>query len=342
MMSKRATLRCCFALALALVLGLATAARAGAGEREPDSGAMTEQARKLHVEGVEHFRNGDYDKARAAFTAAFAIKRHWQIAGALGACELKLGLYRDAAEHLHYFLEVFPESGDPAERKQTADLFEQARARVGMLRIGANVEGASVTLDGAALPAAGLDAVFVEPGKHAIEARKEGLTPARAAVVVSAGESRAVELRLGGAVPAAPPAAGGGPSWAVLGAGIGVTVVGVAAGAVLAAVANGKGADAEELDRQLDAKNDTAGSACSSPAAELAQLCADLDSAVRDKDTFTNAAAGTFVAAGVVALGTAAYGVIAALSAGNERHEQAVLVPVIAPGHQGFAFRAHF
>ncbi|MBI4699822.1 MAG: hypothetical protein HY744_01425 [Deltaproteobacteria bacterium] len=129
---------------------------------------MTEQARKLHAEGVEYSRNGAYDKARAAFTAAFAIKRHYQIAGALGACELKLGLYRDAAEHLRYFLEVFPTSGDPTERKQIAALFERARARVGTLRIGVDTPGATVLLDGTAVPATDLGAVFVEPNRHAI------------------------------------------------------------------------------------------------------------------------------------------------------------------------------
>src|SRR6185437_10486880 len=94
----------------------------------PKSDARTDQARELHIKGVALYEQGQFDKAEAAFLAAWALKKHYQIASNLGACEMKLGRFRDAAEHLAFFLREQPSTGNPEDRKRTQALFDEATA----------------------------------------------------------------------------------------------------------------------------------------------------------------------------------------------------------------------
>src|SRR5277367_3234909 len=88
---------------------------AASGRASADD-AMTDTARELFMKGAKAAEQQKWDQCRAAMLAAFAIKPHPQVAGNLAGCELKLKLYRDAAEHLAYFLrELKPDA--PAERR---------------------------------------------------------------------------------------------------------------------------------------------------------------------------------------------------------------------------------
>src|SRR6266516_2674032 len=53
----------------------------------------------LYEESLGYYEKHKYEQARLSLVAAWALHRHWQIAALLGACELKLGKHRDAAEH---------------------------------------------------------------------------------------------------------------------------------------------------------------------------------------------------------------------------------------------------
>src|ERR1700687_6037278 len=68
----------------------------------PTAVAAAARARALHVEGARLFELGKYDQAYVAFLAAWALKKHPQIAANLGDCEVKIGKYRDAAEHFAF------------------------------------------------------------------------------------------------------------------------------------------------------------------------------------------------------------------------------------------------
>ncbi|MBI4699823.1 MAG: hypothetical protein HY744_01430 [Deltaproteobacteria bacterium] len=162
---------------------------------------------------------------------------------------------------------------------------------------------------------------------------------------MSAGESRAVELRLGGAAgepaAAAAPAGEGGPSWAVLGTGIGVTVVGVAAGAVLVVVANGKARDAEGIDGQLTQKGATGPARCNPPPAGTETLCADLADADQGRTTFTLASGVAFGVAGATAIATGIYAIVSAAASG-EKQQTARLVPVVGLREQRLVLQVDF
>src|SRR5262245_11666729 len=82
---------------------------AGAAESLPRAGvdAGTEKARELHAQGDRLYERGEYARAHTAYVAAWSLKKHYQIAGNLGDCEVRIGKYRDAAEHLSYFIREY-------------------------------------------------------------------------------------------------------------------------------------------------------------------------------------------------------------------------------------------
>src|SRR5713101_4064163 len=119
------------------------------------SSAATEQARELYRKGLSFAGQAQWDKAYAAYLAAWNLKRERQIAGNLGGAEYNLGLYADAAEHLTFFLRDRNETGTPEERSRRQDerarartLLEEVRAKIGTLTIRVDQPGAEVRVDG--------------------------------------------------------------------------------------------------------------------------------------------------------------------------------------------------
>ena len=175
MPARRSFLISSFVCALALLI--ARPCLAG-----PD--ALTDKAAALYDEGMAAYGTSQWPQARASFLAAWALKHHWQIAGSLGDCEVQLGLFRDAAEHLAYFLRLAP----PDRRTAAAQrLYDTARTKVGTLTVTADAVGAEVAVDGNVVGKAPLeDPLFVEPGRHQVEARS-GTKVASAQIDVPAG-----------------------------------------------------------------------------------------------------------------------------------------------------------
>ena len=83
----------------AAVSGTALAAPEGVNDA-----AITDKARELRNEGNAFYKKGDLPHARAAYLGAWLLKKHWQIALNLGDVEVRLGLFREGAEHLAYYL----------------------------------------------------------------------------------------------------------------------------------------------------------------------------------------------------------------------------------------------
>src|SRR5205823_5901742 len=99
----------------------------------PPADAATQEARVLFEKAVAEQRAGDKKEARQHYLEAFAKKPHYQIAANLGSCELELGMYRDAAEHLDFAFDgmknaVPPVPGDDVGR--VADLLQKASEQV--------------------------------------------------------------------------------------------------------------------------------------------------------------------------------------------------------------------
>src|SRR6185369_11615173 len=89
-----------------------------------------------------------WKEAEPLFQQAWALKHSYDIGGNLGIAELKLGKYRDAAEHLSYALKTFPANGKGPHRDLIQESLGKAKAQVAMVTIEVNQKGALVLVDG--------------------------------------------------------------------------------------------------------------------------------------------------------------------------------------------------
>lgn len=327
-------------------------APAGAQPARPPSppgetSAMTDKARDLYVEGQKSAARDRWGEAHAAWLAAWGLKRHYQIAGSLGTAEAKLGRYRDAAEHLSFFMREAPAT-KVKERQSVQELLAEVRKHVGALVLKVEPAGAEVLVDGVVVGKAPLaEEVFVDVGAREIEARLDGYEAAKAKVDAAAGASREVALTLvksvnaaargatdsgssagaGRVTEAAPNAndghgashagdagsAGGaavkgGPRKEVIIAGIVVSALAVGAGISFAVVSGGKASDADE---RLTSLRQQVGDPNPCWPGREAAGCDELHGLVEGREVFGNLALWSIVAGTAVGAGTAVYAVMA-------------------------------
>lgn len=260
-----------------------------------------EAAKKLD-EGLKAQKAGQHDKAIEALAAAFKLKESPEAALALARSEMALGKHRDAAQHLSYFLRE-GQSAKPEDKQAAEKMFAEAKAKVGSLIVTVDAEGAEVLVDGAAVGVAPLGGpIFVEPGARLIEARKEGMAPAKKPMEVAAGTEGSVELTLAApppppppVAPPPPPPAPAGPNKIILYAGVGLAggLALVSLGTVIgSAVVDSSSYDKWESDKCTRTN---------------AQCLADFDDAQGTSAALGNTAFWTLIGAVAVGGGTAAY-----------------------------------
>jgi tetratricopeptide (TPR) repeat protein len=289
-------------LVLGIVVSMCMAAPAAWADvdttAEKASDAATERARKLHREGDALYDAGDFAGAYAAYIAAWSLKKHYQIAGNLGDCELQLGKYRDAAEHLAIFARDYPKD-KPRERLERATaLLAQARSHVGTVQVTVASAGAEVFVDGTSAGVAPIrEAIFLEPGLHLVEARL-GQEVGWETVEAREGEKRSVTVKLSSrgvsSMVAAPQ-----PKWPVIASGIALTVAGAGAGVGFIVAAREK-ADAAEAFRSKygsDHCNSNPGS----------QECQSVTKLGRQEQQLQGIAFGAFALGGAAAIMTLTY-----------------------------------
>ena len=139
---------------------------------------------------------GDFKTAYQDQHDAWHLMKTFDIAANLGQAELQRHLYRDAAQHLHYALEHFPPSGDAKKKQRLKQSFDQARAKVGALALHVEPEGATLSVDGAAVEAPLPSPLFLEPGSHTLEVKLEGYTAQTKAVTAKAGSDDKLDITL--------------------------------------------------------------------------------------------------------------------------------------------------
>jgi PEGA domain len=199
-----------FALALALALAIPCAGpRASAQPLAPTPGARNaddvKRARESFLLGDKLYTDQKWTEAEAAFLTAWSLNPTFDVASNLGNTQFKLGKFRDAAEHLAFALRHWPLIGPVARRQHAQEKLRAAKSHVGTITVKVNVEHAAVSVDGKAIGKAPLDLeIFVEPGRHAIEARLEEHDPVSQAVELAAGASTNVSLSLAKTVVPAP------------------------------------------------------------------------------------------------------------------------------------------
>jgi hypothetical protein len=171
-----------------------------------DDDATTAVARERFKEGVQYFDQKQYDKSRAAFLQAYALKRHPAVLLNLAQSELRSNHEADAAKHFAQYLREAKDATD-AERQAAESGLSSAKAVVAEVTVNVDEDGATVAVDGnpeGQAPLAG--PVYLSPGSHTLTAKKEG-REASAQVNATAGQSSSTSLRVKKAAAAAAPAA---------------------------------------------------------------------------------------------------------------------------------------
>jgi len=148
------------------VLAVGTAAAQSDGE--------TEIARQRFLEGVRHYDQHDYDKARLAFLQAYLLKPHPAVLLNLAQSQLRAGRYAEAAENFAKYIRENPTAEAMSHAKAA---FEEARDKVGEISVEVNQTGAIINVDGSDVGKSPLPyAVYMMPGRHTVRATKGGLS----------------------------------------------------------------------------------------------------------------------------------------------------------------------
>ncbi|MCC6552644.1 MAG: PEGA domain-containing protein [Polyangiaceae bacterium] len=177
-----------FAFASVSSPALADGARKG-DEATVNTGEQIKQAHRAQ-------RAGRWEEAAEVYRAVWERTGRPEMVGELGICEVALGRYRDAAEHLQIALE----QQDLLSREQYAR-FDEARAvaekQVTVVAISANPQEAEVLVDDRSLgPPSPTYLVFLEPGSHTIRATLAGHDDAIATLDAEQNTMPSVSLRL--------------------------------------------------------------------------------------------------------------------------------------------------
>lgn len=338
-------------LCLVAALLAATSIPAPPAHAQPASTPETDRARELHRAGDVAFKAGKLEEARTAYLAAWALKKHWQIATNLGDAELRTGRPRDAAEHLAFALREGSEMS-AAQRDGVRRALEDAKTQVATVEVQIAPEGADVVIDGAFVGRSPLaDPVFLAPGEHAVEVKKVGYVARSEKVVAAAGSAKPLRIELvaeGAAGTAPAPPAGSSPTptpppeeeaddgpgvapWILIGGGAAVAI----GGGLLLGVGLSEQSSSADLGAEIVAE----GGSCEPASAGFESRCDELASGESTGNTLAGVGTALLIGGGAAVVGGAVW-MLVAPSASTD--QGLVLTPIIAPGTAAFQARGHF
>lgn len=148
----------------------------------------TAAARERFKEGVSYFDQKQYEKARAAFLQAYALKKHPAVLLNLAQSELRSGHERDAAKHFAVYLREANEASAP-EREAAQSGLVAAKAVLAEINVTTSPD-AEILVNGQSEGTSPLPGpVYVDPGTHTIEAKK-GSRIAKLTISAKAGETK--------------------------------------------------------------------------------------------------------------------------------------------------------
>ena len=133
-------------ISLILSLALADAVLAPVSTARDDDPAATEMARERFKEGVGFYDAGQFDKARAAFLQAYALRAHPSVLLNLAQSELKSGYESEAATHFSDFLATVPDA-KPEETATAQKGLAEAKSKVGEVTVNVDVAAAGQRQD---------------------------------------------------------------------------------------------------------------------------------------------------------------------------------------------------
>jgi hypothetical protein len=158
---------------------------------------QVKRARDLWFRGVDAFRAGNYEEARRAFAECYQIMPKSDVLRNLSISEIQSGHYVSAARHLTQLLASSPADLPSSVREEATNRLAQAEAQVGQLKIGVDVAGAEISVDGSVVGRSPLEGTwYTEPGQHEILVSKAGYPVEVRQVFALAGVAIPVEVSL--------------------------------------------------------------------------------------------------------------------------------------------------
>jgi hypothetical protein len=315
----------------------ATSPAAEAKAPPPPDADSTARAEELHAEGARLCAEGKPDEGIRTLEQALQLDKAPAIAADLGACELSQGRFTAAAEHLAQAIRGLPSGEDSEQLRTWRALFDKARAKVAVLRIGVDVAGADIFVGKRVLGQVPVPAdVYVEPGEILIMAKSERHGEAQRTVRVTAGGGATIELS-----PKKPammekftPKPGPSP-WPAIGLGAAGAGLGIA-GVVLLVQGFQKGSEADDLLAKLETETKL-----EAPCVKPSSQCATLKDLRSQRDSKVNLGVGLGVTGGVLLAGGIVYTVLAFGPSGSSRRRYAI-APAVGPGTAGLSVAGSF
>lgn len=156
-----------------------------------------QQAQARWGEGKAFFDAGNYESARLAFKQAYMLFQHPAFLQNLGEAELRCGRQVEAARHLAQFIRT-ANAATLAQRDAAKKSLKKASETLGSVVVEANTDDAEVRVDDDVIGRSPLGSMqwFVEPGAHAVSARKEGYLDGTEKVDVAVGPPKNVFVKL--------------------------------------------------------------------------------------------------------------------------------------------------
>jgi hypothetical protein len=309
----------------------------------PDK-STSDRADELIRRGNTFAKKDQWAEAAPLFREAWNLKQSYDIGGNLGVAESSLGQWRDAAEHLSFALRTFPANGKPEHRKLLELTLAKARAEVVTVTVRVNIEGAEVRVDAKVVGTSPLaDVVFVEPGRRLVEATRSGYVWDHQVIEGVKGGTHEIKLALAPMEVAAPKSSGTvvpslplpdeengrGPIKGLLIGGGVVSGLVLGTGILLTVLSNTKGSDADAMLATLKQSGEP------HPCRTHGSDCDSIESALKARDSLANGAMVSFIGAGVLAAGTAAYGLLGSKSNATHASTRLRVFPVVAGGQSG-------
>jgi hypothetical protein len=205
---------------------------------------IDEQARVQFEQGISLYEQGKFDQAAVAFQRAYELKPSYKILYNCAQAQNQLGHYAAALKAYTLYLAEGGDAVAPERKQEVRTEIERLNSLVGMLVIEADVDGATVFVDGRREGETPLTSpMIVDLGEREIVVKHNGTEIHRELVTVAGGQRVVVEVEEaepGGVGPApapveAPAAKGGRRIWTWVFAGTGAAVA--IAGGVIGGVA---------------------------------------------------------------------------------------------------------
>lgn len=171
-------------------------AGAPANKAEDKPTAQIKKARDLWYRGVDAFRAGNYEEARRAFAECYQLMPKSDVLRNLSISEIQSGHYVSAARHLKQLLASSDDLPGNVREEATHRL-AQAEAQIGQLKIGVDIAGAEVSIDGTVIGRSPLEGSwYIEPGQHEIIVSKAGYPAESRQVFALAGVAIPIDVSL--------------------------------------------------------------------------------------------------------------------------------------------------